>query len=321
MANQMLCSRIILQKQPLSLIGVAGLLSILLYLPAFAQEADVSLPSSKASHAATLAQEAKPIAQASKAVSKTSPVALKEASSGSRPNPEASKSSVKEGASDFSSEEHQVASQDSNSLPPEQSSPSQQAPAQAVTYKESPSILSTAYLLKVFGALIVLLGAFYLLAKFWLRDRFSPALQDFASKESRAETNTAKDSWLKMLFANPVAEVMAAQPRILSRLRLGPTKEIYILQVKNRQLLIGATPNNISLLADLTTWEPVTEPTLKTSPSPQSEFQEQLIYQKYVSPGSHRDFNPDSHPEVSEILDEEVVYLEDYEDHYEHPSI
>jgi hypothetical protein len=120
---------------------------------------------------------------------------------------------------------------------------------------------------------------------------------------------------------------MSAAPRIVSRTRLSPTKEIHVVQIGQRQLVIGSTAQQMTLLTELLPDSESVSPSVPVSPPVEhvtstiphpalSSVHGQAAYQKYLL-GRPPALKPPVLPTDSIPNREEVVLLNDYNDQYE----
>jgi len=108
---------------------------------------------------------------------------------------------------------------------------------------------SMSYLLRVFGTLAGLLLAFYGIAK-WLIPRWMH-LQGMPSSRK---------------------QVGLLQPKVLFKTALAPGRDLHVIEVQNKILLVGSTPQHISLLTQL---DDGSKPEVTTTPT-------ETVYQKYL---------------------------------------
>ena len=128
----------------------------------------------------------------------------------------------------------------------------------------SNDFLSWGYMGRVLGTLVLLLGAFYLISKLLFRRPAHPHLSaDWAHDLSPTEgmpPQGQSHGILHQLFSrlHLSPSIQLAQrtqwlltPRTLTRTRLGPGREILVMQVAQRLLVVAATPSSMSLLTEL----------------------------------------------------------------------
>lgn len=123
-------------------------------------------------------------------------------------------------------------------------------------YQENESrskFTSPGYIFQVFGILALLLGSFYMISRLWKsQNKPFPLAPGALTDPTLAQTSAAKGgNILNMLFNQPPNIGQSAlTPYILSRVRLSPHKEIHIVQIGDRQLVIGSTPQQMTLLTE-----------------------------------------------------------------------
>lgn len=108
----------------------------------------------------------------------------------------------------------------------------------------STGFLSAGYVMRVVVTLALLLSGFYLFAKFGLK------------------------RWIGVFSAMGLPGASQPNPlslKVLSKTRIGPVRDILVVQVDNRRLVLGATAQQITLLAEL-------EPTVAESARKSSAF-------------------------------------------------
>jgi len=112
---------------------------------------------------------------------------------------------------------------------------------------------SMGYLLRVFGTMAGLLLVFYGVAK-WLIPRWMQ-LQGISTPR------------------NPTLNVPLLKPKVLFKTTLAPGRDLHVVEVQNKILVVGSTAHQISVLTELETETPKPE---------KSEGPSESIYQKYL---------------------------------------
>lgn len=189
--------------------------------------------------------------------------------------------------------------------------------------RERQSYTSAAYLFKVFGILALLLGGFYLIARYllprWLEEGTTEPLIPFGKEKTPPAEKPApgfsKQTFLQSLLPKrPLGGNPDLRIQVLSKARLGPSKEIHVLQIGNRRLVIGSTPQQMTLLTELATeWEDNTGIESSGSSRQKAETYKKYLTHPLENPlqSSQRGFKP----EASAIPDQEEIFiLSDYED-------
>jgi len=207
--------------------------------------------------------------------------------------------------------------------PPEESQPLSTLYDEKKTQGAS-AFMTPAYMIKLSGVLLVLLTLAFIVIKLMakstgaspeplvpfrkgegpVQDPLEPQDFDFPPAEK-------PDSWFASLFKP--AHNKATQrlmPKIIARTKLGPTKEIHIVAVGQKRLVVGSTQQQMTLL---TSWdEGLAENVAPTAPQAKPSG----VHQKYLNP------QPKAHPKAGDWITpnvpevEEVVMLDDYEDQY-----
>ncbi len=167
---------------------------------------------------------------------------------------------------------------------------------------------SSNYLLKVFIILGFVLGLFYVLAKL-IVPKFTGSSTAF--KKSSKPSETSEPSLLKSLFQGSTPkEAPETQPYVLHRTRLSQTKEIHVIEVGGKFLVVGSTPSQMTLLTEFT----MPQEKSNSQDTPQTSDKTNDVYKKYLSPGNELQTPADT----MVAADEEIVLLNDYEDQFEH---
>lgn len=92
------------------------------------------------------------------------------------------------------------------------------------------------------------------------------------------------------------------RPQILFRSRLGPTKDIHVIQVAGKRLVVGSTNHQMTLLTELDS----SMDTSLVTPDPDADLYKQYLPSEDTS---------SAQPPLAG--DEEIVILDDYEDTYD----
>jgi flagellar biogenesis protein FliO len=116
---------------------------------------------------------------------------------------------------------------------------------------------------------------------------------------------SSTEPWLSRLFGGlkPMAEAETSlRPQILFRSRLGPTKDIHVIQVAGKRLVVGSTNHQMTLLTELDS----SMDTSLVTPDPDADLYKQYLPSEDTS---------SAQPPLAG--DEEIVILDDYEDTYD----
>lgn len=155
--------------------------------------------------------------------------------------------------------------------PPETPKPAPVQSGDAPLFPDEPpppppsnDFLSFGYMARVAGTLAFLLGAFYLVSKIlFKRSVHAQPSADWAQANSSSDmipSAPSSQGILHQLFSrlHLSPSIQLAQrtqwlltPRTLTRTRLGPGREILVMQVAQRLLVVAATPSSMSLLTEL----------------------------------------------------------------------
>jgi len=129
---------------------------------------------------------------------------------------------------------------------------------------------STGYLFRVFGILAALLVGFYGVAR-WILPKWLEQTQGIPASSAN------KQKFQSFLRKTPdLAHLDSLKPRILARTPLGPGREVHVVQVQNRLLVVGSTAQQVTLLTEL-------ENASATEPAETPQASLDSVYQKYLT--------------------------------------
>lgn len=165
-------------------------------------------------------------------------------------------------------------------------------------YRENQStteqFTSSGYLFKLFGILGLLLAGFYFAVRFFWAPQHNHAQQaeplvpfNRAPHKASLEQSPAPptQSFLQKVFSGVPGRDKSAHPKVVSRTRLGANKEIHVIEIEGRRLVVGSTSQQMTLLTELSHLEEFSEQPGIVSSSlrtpPLQEDPQKEIYQKY----------------------------------------
>lgn len=179
---------------------------------------------------------------------------------------------------------------------------------------------------KLLAAIVLMMGGLFLLGRFAF-GRKGPDIPPEVSPsgEKPFEVQSSKAPFWQQILTGGAMLKPPGTPRmkILSRLRLGPNREIVLLQLAERTLVVGSTPNQFTLLTELSavTGEdtPDEQPLSSLEPvSPGVQEPEKQIYRKYLQLSRPKpQASTASSASKPVAAEEEVTVLSDYDEHFE----
>ncbi len=181
---------------------------------------------------------------------------------------------------------------------------------------------SAGYLLQVLGGLSIILGLIFLTAKYLLpklkdmlgyRNASAAPSQKLTAQDLEA-SNKSRTSLMGALLGT--GHKPDVKPQVISRTRLSPNKEIHVVQIGNRQLVIGSTAQQMTLLSEMNPDQNFNDGSgaIETKGNEDSKPSEiRAVYEKYLT-RSNRPVGGHVTPTLPDR--EEVVLLDDYEDHF-----